>query len=126
MAQGARRGGESAEGLLKRKNRVFHVFDMQATSCTVQQLRERERRSWTFETYLKATGRELGSKLGKREVGRRRFTSIERCLKQTASAKKKEGRRENKEGEEVRHNWLASLERREKNKEALQVACVWF
>lgn len=34
---------ESAEGPLKRKNRVFHVFDMQATSCAVQQLRERER-----------------------------------------------------------------------------------
>lgn len=38
--------GASAEGPLKRKNRVFHVFDMQATSCAVQQLggsqRERE------------------------------------------------------------------------------------
>lgn len=69
---------ESAEGPLKRKNRVFHVFDMQATSCAVQQLRERER-SWTFERYLKEAGSELERKLGKREVGRRRFTSIERC-----------------------------------------------
>lgn len=64
-------GGEGveAEGPLKRKSGVFLVFDMQATSCAAQQLRERARvieregrdeRSWTFESYLKETGNGLG------------------------------------------------------------------
>lgn len=37
-----REGGGGRE--LKRKSGVFSIFDMQATSCSVQQLRKRERR----------------------------------------------------------------------------------
>lgn len=107
-----REGGGGGAGRVqsKRKSGVFSIFDMQATGCSVQQLRKRE----LVECfgYLEGKGLSEKEKERKKEKESRRAlvqisTALPDCFKQTELLKK-EGRGENEEEEEEEHhNWLS-------------------
>lgn len=92
------RGGEGGlsgwrvggSGPLKRKNGVFNIFDMQATSDGAQQLRRREFKLVRIRNVSQSSsGSERGKEQNKgREVGRRRFTSLVALLKTNSLGEK--------------------------------------